>query len=143
MPIVRAICNQPAADDGCLRGCFGESDQLSFGLSVIKRIGYDFDRGRLDKSVHPFCTRLSAGDVRITTRVDQSDIREALFSILHEAGHALYEQGVDPALEGTPLGRGASIGVHESQSRLWENVVGRGRSFWQHFYSVAPRSGQL
>ena len=136
VPIVQAICNQPAADDGCLRGSFGEPAQLDFGLSVFKRIDYDFDRGRLDKTVHPFCTRLSAGDVRITTRVDESDVREALFSTLHEAGHALYEQGVDPALEGTPLGRGASIGVHESQSRLWENVVGRGRSFWQHFYPL-------
>jgi carboxypeptidase Taq len=136
VPIVGAICNQPAADDGCLRGSFGEPAQLDFGLSVIKRIGYDLDRGRLDKTVHPFCTRLSAGDVRITTRVYETDVRQALFSTLHEAGHALYEQGVDPALEGTPLGRGASIGVHESQSRLWENVVGRGRSFWQHFYPL-------
>jgi carboxypeptidase Taq len=140
VPIVRAICNQPAADDGCLRGSFGEPTQLDFGLSVIKRIGYDFDRGRLDKTVHPFCTRLSAGDVRITTRVYESDVREALFSTLHEAGHALYEQGVDPALEGTPLGRGASIGVHESQSRLWENVVGRGRGFWQRFYPLLQRA---
>jgi carboxypeptidase Taq len=139
VPIVRTICDQPAADDGCLRGSFGEPAQLDFGLSVVKRIGYDFDRGRLDKTVHPFCTRLSAGDVRITTRVYESDIRQALFSTLHEAGHALYEQGVDPALEGTPLGRGASIGVHESQSRLWENVVGRGRSFWQHFYPLLQR----
>lgn len=134
VPIVRAICKQPAVDDGCLRGSFGEPAQLDFGLSVVKRIGYDFDRGRLDKTLHPFCTRLSAGDVRITTRVDESDVREALFSTLHEAGHALYEQGIDPALDGTPLGRGASVGVHESQSRLWENVVGRSRSFWQHFY---------
>ena len=139
VPIVRAICNQPAADDGCLRGSFGEPAQLDFGLSVIKRIGYDVDRGRLDKTAHPFCTRLSAGDVRITTRVYERDIRQALFSTLHEAGHALYEQGVDPALDGTPLGRGASIGVHESQSRLWENVVGRGRSFWQHFYPLLQR----
>jgi carboxypeptidase Taq len=136
VPIVRAICNQPAADDGCLRGSFGEAAQLDFGLSVVKRIGYDFDRGRLDQTLHPFCTRLSAGDVRITTRVYESDVRQALFSTLHEAGHALYEQGVDPALEGTPLGRGASVGVHESQSRLWENVVGRSRSFWQHFYPL-------
>jgi carboxypeptidase Taq len=140
VPIVRAICNQPAADDGCLRASFGEPAQLDFGLSVIKRVGYDFDRGRLDKTVHPFCTRLSAGDVRITTRVYESGVREALFSTLHEAGHALYEQGVDPALEGTPLGRGASVGVHESQSRLWENVVGRGRSFWQHFYPLLQRA---
>ena len=135
-PIVSAICNQPAADDACLHGSFGEPAQLDFGLSVVKRMGYDSDRGRLDKTLHPFCTRLSAGDVRITTRVDESDVRDALFSTLHEAGHALYEQGVDPALDGTPLGRGASIGVHESQSRLWENVVGRGRSFWQYFYPL-------
>jgi carboxypeptidase Taq len=136
VPIVSALCNQPAADNGCLHGFFGEPAQLGFGLSVVKRIGYDFDRGRLDKTLHPFCTRLSAGDVRITTRVDESDVREALFSTLHEAGHALYEQGVHSALEGTPLGRGASVGVHESQSRLWENVVGRGCSFWQHFYPL-------
>jgi carboxypeptidase Taq len=86
VPIVRAICNQPAADDGCLRGSFGEPAQLDFGLSVIKRIGYDFDRGRLDKTVHPFCTRLSAGDVRITTRVYESDIRQALFSTFQRRG---------------------------------------------------------
>src|SRR5215470_18014815 len=136
VPIVADICNQPAAADACLHGSFGEPAQLDFGLSVVKRMGYDSDRGRLDKTLHPFCTRLSAGDVRITTRVDESDVRDALFSTLHEAGHALYEQGVDPALDGTPLGRGASIGVHESQSRLWENVVGRGRSFWQYFYPL-------
>jgi carboxypeptidase Taq len=140
VPIVQAICDQPQADDGCLRLFFGEPAQLDFGLSVVKRIGYDFDRGRLDKTLHPFCTRLSAGDVRITTRVYDSDVRQALFSTLHEAGHALYEQGVHPALEGTPLGRGASVGVHESQSRLWENVVGRGRSFWQHFYPLLQRA---
>jgi carboxypeptidase Taq len=134
VPIVQAICDQPPANNACLHGFFGEVAQLDFGLSVIKQIGYDFDRGRLDKTLHPFCTRLSAGDVRITTRVDESDIREALFSNLHETGHALYEQGVDLALDGTPLGRGASVGMHESQSRLWENVVGRGRSFWEYFY---------
>ena len=140
VPIVQAICSQPPADDICLRGSFGEAEQLEFGLSAVKRIGYDFDRGRLDKTLHPFCTRLSAGDVRITTRVNESDIREALFSNLHEAGHALYEQGVNPALDGTPIGRGTSVGVHESQSRLWENVVGRGRSFWQYFYPFLQRA---
>jgi carboxypeptidase Taq len=140
VPIVTSICNQPVANDACLHGSFGEPAQLDFGLSVVKRMGYDFDRGRLDKTLHPFCTRLSAGDVRITTRVDESDVREALFSTLHEAGHALYEQGIDPALDGKPLGRGASVGVHESQSRLWENVVGRGRSFWQYFYPLLQRA---
>ena len=91
-------------------------------------------RGRLDKTHHPFCTKFAAGDVRITTRVRENDLSEALFSTLHEAGHALYEQGVDAAFEGTPLNSGASAGVHESQSRLWENVVGRSRGFWEHFY---------
>src|ERR1700724_3138227 len=136
VPIVRAISEQAAADDRCLRGFFGEGAQLDFSLAVIKEIGYDLDRGRLDKTHHPFCTKFSAGDVRITTRVYENDVGQALFSTVHEAGHALYEQGVSRALEGTPLGSGASAGVHESQSRLWENVVGRSRAFWEHFYPL-------
>jgi carboxypeptidase Taq len=134
VPIVRAIAEQPVADDSCLRRTFPEAPQMAFGLAVIERVGYDMTRGRLDKTHHPFCTKFAAGDVRITTRVRENDLSEALFSTLHEAGHALYEQGVDGALEGTPLGYGASAGVHESQSRLWENVVGRSRGFWEHFY---------
>jgi carboxypeptidase Taq len=138
--IVDFITEQSQEDHHRLHGHFDESAQLAFSLSVIKRIGYDFQRGRLDKTVHPFCTRLSAGDVRITTRVFENDLTQALFSSLHEAGHALYEQGVDPMLEGTPLGRGASVGVHESQSRLWENVVGRSRGFWEYFYPLLQRT---
>jgi carboxypeptidase Taq len=134
VPIVRAICDQPAADDGCLRGAFREAEQHDFNVAIAKRLGYDFERGRIDKTHHPFCTRLGAGDVRITTRFDEGDIGQALFSTIHEAGHAMYEQGVAAALAGTLLGHGTSAGVHESQSRLWENVVGRGRGFWQHFY---------
>jgi len=134
VPVVRAICDQLAADDSCLRGTFPETKQLDLSASVVRRLGYDFERGRIDKTHHPFCTKFSAGDVRITTRVDESDIGQALFSTVHEAGHAMYEQGVDAALAGTPLGWGTSAGVHESQSRLWENVVARGRGFWQHFY---------
>jgi carboxypeptidase Taq len=136
IPIVDSIIEQSEEDHRRLHGYFGESAQLAFCLSVIKRIGYDFQRGRLDKTLHPFCTRLSAGDVRITTRVFENDLTQALFSSLHEAGHALYEQSVDPVLEGTPLGRGASVGIHESQSRLWENVVGRSRGFWEYFYPL-------
>ncbi len=136
VPIVRAIAEQPVADESCLRGTFPEAEQIAFGLAVAKRYGYDLERGRLDKTHHPFCTKFSSGDVRITTRVREDDIADCLFSILHEAGHALYEQGVDPAFEGTPLGWGASAGVHESQSRLWENVVGRSRGFWEHFYPL-------
>jgi carboxypeptidase Taq len=135
VPIVRAIAEQPLADDACLRGgAFPEAQQIEFGLDPLRRFGYDFDRGRLDKTHHPFCTKFSAGDVRITTRVKANDIGEALFSTLHEAGHALYEQGVDARYEGTPLNSGVSAGLHESQSRLWENVVGRSRGFWQYFY---------
>jgi carboxypeptidase Taq len=139
VPIVRAIAEQPVADDRCLRGSFGEAQQLVFSLDVAARLGYDLQRGRLDKTVHPFCTRFSAGDVRITTRVRENDLGDALFSTVHEAGHAMYEQGVGAALDGTPLGSGVSAGVHESQSRLWENVVGRSRSFWQHFYPALQR----
>jgi carboxypeptidase Taq len=134
VPMVRAICEQPPADESCLRGAFDEHAQFEFALAVAARMGYDLYRGRLDRTHHPFCTKFSIGDVRITTRVYNSDVVSALFSSLHEAGHALYEQGVDAALEGTPLGEGASAGVHESQSRLWENVVGRSRRFWRHFY---------
>jgi len=134
VPIVRAIAEQPVADDSCLRQTFAESTQLDFGLSVATQMGYDLARGRLDKTLHPFCTKFATGDVRITTRVREDDIGDALFSTLHEAGHAMYEQGVSAAFEGTPLGYGVSAGVHESQSRLWEIVVARGRAFWEHYY---------
>jgi carboxypeptidase Taq len=134
VPIVQAICDQPPTDDSCLHASFAEAQQLDFGLSIARRMGYDLDRGRLDKTHHPFCTKFALGDVRITTRVREDDLGDALFSTLHEGGHAMYEQGVAPALEGTPLGRGASSGVHESQSRLWENVVGRSLPFWEHYY---------
>jgi carboxypeptidase Taq len=133
-PIVAAISSQPPADDACLRQYFPEKEQLAFGARVVKQLGYDFQRGRIDKTPHPFMTKFSLGDVRITTRVDEQHLGEALFSNIHEAGHALYEQGIAPELEGTPLADGTSAGVHESQSRLWENIVGRGRAFWEHFY---------
>jgi carboxypeptidase Taq len=136
VPIVHAIGDQPVSNDNCLGGLFAEAVQLAFSLSVVKRLGYDLERGRLDKTHHPFCSKFSLGDIRITTRVDERKFGSALFAAMHEAGHALYEQGVAPALEGTPLGTGASWGVHESQSRLWENIVGRGRPFWEHFYPV-------
>src|SRR5215472_14346208 len=136
VPLVRAICDQAPPDDACLHRGFAEDAQLAFGLSIATQMGYDLARGRLDKTHHPFCTKFAAGDVRITTRVRADDISDALFSTLHEAGHAMYEQGVSAAYEGTPLGSGVSAGVHESQSRLWENVVGRSRPFWEHYYAA-------
>ena len=133
-PIVQAITAQPPADDSCLHQAFPEAQQLAFGQEVIRRFGYDFRRGRQDKTHHPYMTKFSLGDVRITTRVKENDLGEALFSTMHEAGHALYEQGIRTEYEGTPLARGASSGIHESQSRLWENLVGRSLSFWRSFY---------
>ncbi len=140
VPIVQAITSRPAADSRCLQQSVPEADQLAFGVGVIKAFGYDFERGRQDKTHHPFMTKFSLGDVRITTRVRDNDITDALFSTLHEAGHAMYEQGIRMELEGTPLANGTSSGVHESQSRLWENLVGRSRGFWTHFYTQLQAS---
>jgi carboxypeptidase Taq len=134
VPIVQAITAQPPADDACLKQLYPEDQQLAFGQEVIKVYGYDFTRGRQDKTHHPFMTKFSLGDVRITTRVKERDLGDALFSTLHEAGHAMYEQGIRMELEGTPLAGGTSSGVHESQSRTWENLVGRSRDFWMFFY---------
>jgi carboxypeptidase Taq len=140
VPLVQAIADQPLVEDRCLKGKFATARQLEFALALAQSIGYDLDRGRLDTTVHPFCAPFSVGDVRITTRVYEDEIGQALFSTLHEAGHGLYEQGVDPALDGTPLAGGSSAGVHESQSRLWENIVGRSRRFWEfHFPKLQER----
>lgn len=132
--LVREITSQPEPDDSCLRGSFPEAEQLEFGLEVAKSLGYDFQRGRQDKSPHPFTTSFAINDVRITTRVREDYLAEALFSTIHETGHALYEQGINPDFDGTPLADGASMSLHESQSRLWENIVGRSRNFWEYFY---------
>ena len=134
VPIAAAITAQPLADDSCLHQQFPEAQQLAFGLAVAQKFGYDLNRGRQDKTHHPFMTKFSLGDVRITTRTKENFLGDALFSTLHETGHALYEQGIRMDVEGTPLAGGTSSGVHESQSRLWENIVGRSRGFWHHFY---------
>ncbi len=134
VPLVKAITSQQAVDDSCLRQFYPQQQQLDFGLKVIKKFGYDFNRGRQDLTHHPFMTKFSLGDIRITTRVHEDDLGDALFSTMHESGHAMYEMGINQAYEGTPLAGGTSSGVHESQSRLWENIVGRSRGFWEHFY---------
>jgi carboxypeptidase Taq len=134
VPIVKAITSQPPADDTCLRQHYPEAQQLKFASELVRQMGYDFNRGRIDKTHHPFMTKFSLGDVRITTRVKENFLGETLFSNLHEAGHAMYEQGIDMAYEGSPLAGGTSSGVHESQSRTWENLVGRSLGFWEHFY---------
>jgi carboxypeptidase Taq len=114
--------------------------QSEFGKSVAARIGFNFDRGRLDTTAHPFCSEMGPHDVRITTRYDERFLPSAFFGILHEAGHGLYEQGLRTEMWGLPPGQAVSLGIHESQSRMWENVVGRSRSFWQHFFPAAQRT---
>lgn len=133
--LVREIVERGApVDDSPLHQKIPEKKQLAFGLEVIKSLGYDMDRGRQDLAPHPFSTSFSRDDVRITTRVDPEFLSEALFSSMHEAGHAMYNQGVSDVFERTPLSGGTSSGLHESQSRLWENLVGRSRPFWKAFY---------
>lgn len=134
VPLVEVISSQTPPDISCLHQHFPEAQQLAFSQSIIRQMGYDFNRGRQDKTLHPFMTNFSINDVRITTRIYENDITQGLFSSIHETGHAFYELGISPELEGTPLGEGVSAGVHESQSRLWENIVGRSRAFWQYFY---------
>jgi len=135
VPLIQDIVERgKPVDDSVVHQHFDEQKQWNFGIEVAKAIGYDFDRGRQDKSVHPFTTGFSTGDVRITTRFDTEFLNTGLFGTMHESGHAMYEQGVNPEYERTPLGRGASLAVHESQSRMWENLVGRGRPFWIHSY---------
>jgi carboxypeptidase Taq len=136
LPLIRAVVAKGNGKDGAapLKGAFGEAGQEEFGRKVISAFGYDWERGRQDRSVHPFCINFGPGDVRITTRFDGCWLAPALFGTMHEAGHALYEQGIDPYYARTPLGGGTSMGVHESQSRLWENLIGRSRPFWSHYY---------
>jgi len=135
VPLVQAIArNADAVDASVLGRDYDEEKQRLFAESVLRDCGFDFSRGRQDRSVHPFCTHFSQNDVRLTTRYDRNFVSMALFGSLHEMGHGLYEQGISPELEGTLLSSGTSLAVHESQSRLWENLVGRSRKFWNCYY---------
>jgi carboxypeptidase Taq len=118
-----------------LRGPFPRGRQLHVCRELAKSLGYDFSRGRIDLSAHPFSETIHLGDSRITTRIDESELAASVFATLHETGHALYEQGLPEELSGTPLGGFCSMSVHESQSRLWENLVGRSDTFWQERWS--------
>jgi carboxypeptidase Taq len=132
--LLRAIAAKKQVDDSFLHLKYPEARQRAFGEKVITAFGFDPNKNRQDKAPHPFCTSFSVNDVRITTRFNEKFLNPALFGSMHETGHALYEGGVNPAYERTPLASGASLGVHESQSRLWENLVGRSLPFWEHFY---------
>jgi carboxypeptidase Taq len=146
LPLVRAIAEKPQPRHDFLARDYPTDRQLAFGLKMAERVGYDLDRGRLDTTIHPFEISFTRNDVRITTRFNRNYMPMSLFGSLHEAGHALYEQGVDPAYTRTPLATdliglyavgGVSFGAHESQSRLWENHVGRAKAFWLNNYAEA------
>lgn len=132
--LIKAISEKPQVDDSFLKVTLDEQKQWDFGVEVITRFGYDWKRGRQDKAAHPFTTSFGSDDVRITTRFLPNSGSSALFSTMHECGHALYEQGINPALRRTLLMNGASMALHESQSRMWENLVGRSKEFWTCFY---------
>ena len=133
-PLVAQITDRPAPDDAALRAPVPEAAQWAFGIEVAEALGYSFDHGRQDVSAHPFTTSFGLTDVRVTTRIDETFLPMGLFGTIHEVGHALYEQGLAPSLDRTPLADGASLGLHESQSRLWENLVGRSAPFWEWAY---------
>jgi carboxypeptidase Taq len=132
--LVRAIKARPQVDADFLYQPFDEQKQWDFGVEVISRFGYDWNHGRQDRAPHPFTTHFGIGDVRITTRFMPDFFGSAFFSTTHECGHALYEMGIDRALARTTLARGTTMAMHESQSRLWENLVGRSLPFWEGFY---------
>ncbi len=141
VPLLKRIQNSAIRiDDSILYHAYDTTRQLEFGRLVLIRMGYDFERGRLDLSAHPFTASFHPTDVRLTTRVHEHDLPSCLFSCIHEGGHGLYDQGLDPHHYGTPLGDSVSLGIHESQSRLWENCVGRSRAFWRFFYPVLQQT---
>jgi len=147
-PLVRAVAESGVeVDESPARGLFPPERQEAFGRQLATAVGFDFQRGRLDLSTHPFCMGIDPTDVRLTWRYEEEDFRPAIFGILHETGHGLYEQGLPTAWVRTPLGTHASLGVHESQSRLWENHVGRSRGFWRwalpRFQTTFPDAGPV
>ena len=134
-PLVEKVAANPdAVNNSCLHRPFPVEKQRAFGLAVVERFGFTPESWRLDDTEHPFASGLSTTDIRITTRYDANYLGTAMFGTMHETGHGLYEHGVSPSLERSLLARGASMALHESQSRMWENLVGRGRPFWRYFF---------
>ncbi|WP_431799169.1 carboxypeptidase M32 [Halobacillus andaensis] len=125
-----------APDPSLLQGHFPKQRQEQFSKEILKKMCYDFDAGRLDETIHPFAIGLNRNDVRVTTKYDEKDFRTAVFGTIHEGGHALYEQNIDPELSFTPLATGTSMGIHESQSLFWENFIARSREFWANHYPL-------
>ncbi|RKX76971.1 MAG: carboxypeptidase M32 [Spirochaetes bacterium] len=132
--IIEKIKEVPQVDDGFLLRDFPVERQKEFGTMVLKEMGFDFDRGRLDVSAHPFTTTLGSDDVRLTSRYNKNFFKTGIFGIIHEGGHGLYELGFLKKIKGNILAMTASLGIHESQSRIWENMIGRSHAFWQYYY---------
>jgi carboxypeptidase Taq len=140
VPLVAAIgASERQANIEILTRKYAAHEQEEFAKSVAERLGFDFKRGRLDVTVHPFCTNNGPNDTRITTRYDEHHFPGAFFGVLHEAGHGIYDQGLRTEFYGLPPGEAVSLGIHESQSRMWENFVGRSQPFWEFFYDEAQR----
>jgi carboxypeptidase Taq len=134
-PLVQAIAEKSTgAEDAVLHGDYDEQTQWALSLRAVEQLGYDFKQGRQDRAVHPFETSFGLHDVRITNRVRRDHLTACLMGSLHECGHALYDLGYPDNYARSPLGHSASLGIHESQSRLWENLVGRSRGYWQFFF---------
>ncbi|HTI08176.1 MAG TPA: carboxypeptidase M32 [Puia sp.] len=134
------IRTQPQVDDSFLHQSYPKQQQWDFGMEVIRQMGFDFQAGRQDLSEHPFTTSFNKNDVRITTRIDPMDFSHMTWSCIHETGHALYEQGLPEAYYGLPLGEFASLSIHESQSRLWENHIGRSLGWWKYGYPLLQQT---
>ncbi|MEO6584094.1 MAG: carboxypeptidase M32 [Ferruginibacter sp.] len=138
--LLQEIKGYPQVNDAFLFQQFDKDKQWQVGIEILKEIGFDFESGRQDISEHPFTTNFSSQDVRVTTRIDETNLSTMLWSCIHEGGHALYEQGLPASEYGLPLGEYCSLSIHESQSRLWENCMGRGLPFWEKYYSLLVRS---
>ncbi|MEM1442588.1 MAG: carboxypeptidase M32 [Verrucomicrobiota bacterium] len=139
IPIVEEATSREPLDPSLLAGEYPQEKQEAFNREVAESIGFDFDAGRIDTAVHPFCSGMAPFDTRLTTRYDETDFRSSLYGVLHETGHGLYEQGLQRDWRGQPTGNAVSLGIHESQSRLWENQVGRSRAFWEKWL---PRASE-
>jgi carboxypeptidase Taq len=137
VPFVKQIQQAKQVDNSLFFQTYDKDAQWHFGIDLLKQMGFDFNRGRQDISSHPFTTSFSQNDVRVTTRINEHDFSEMIWGCIHEGGHGLYEQGLPAEQYGMPLGEAISLGIHESQSRLWENNVGRSLPYWKHNFKLA------
>lgn len=137
--LLNQIKARPQVSNECFHRHFPKQDQWDFSLEVLRSMGFDFEAGRQDYSEHPFTTSFAPTDVRVTTRVDENNYASMLWSCIHEGGHGLYEQGLPESEYGLPLGAAASLAIHESQSRFWENCIGRSLDFWKYFYPLLQK----